>query len=257
MQLANARRYLFLARTFRNGWELIGSHRQGRPCGRAVLWNGATLTHPPRQGGLVGTILELWLDQCYTANGFYEPADGDVIIDAGAHVGLFACWAARRNPAAQVVALEPCADNYHCLRTNLAEMGASSVRALRLAVGGGDGFGRIEAATERSIDHRLVRVPQHDPAAVPIVSLAGLLALAGTDRVAFLKMDIEGAEYDAFAEADSATLARFDRIALEYHDNLRPGTLALLRARLEPTHHLTVIPTESRGYGVLLAGRKT
>lgn len=256
MKLANIRRYVFLAGTFRNGLDLIRAYRSGTPCPQAIMWNGVRLSHPSGQGGLVGTILELWHEECYTTEGFYRPAAGDVVLDIGAHVGLFSCWAVRQQPALRVFAIEPFPDNYRCLEANLAAMGAHQVVARQWAVGPGGGHGQVRAASNRSIDHRLVPCDEGPPGAVPVVSLRQLLDLTGADRVAFLKMDVEGAEYDAFAEADGPTLARIDRIALEYHDNLRPGTLALLRHRLASSHDVRVMPTEDRGYGVLLAVRR-
>jgi FkbM family methyltransferase len=255
MKLANLRRYAFLAGNFRNGLDLIRSYRSGSSCPQAVMWNGIRLSHPADQGGLVGTILELWHDQCYTAEGFYQPAAGDVILDVGAHVGLFSCWAVRHQPAARVFAIEPCSENFRCLMDNLTAAGAHQVTAWQRAVGSGGGHGVVHAATNRSIDHRLVPSTEGEPGAVPVVSLLDLVEMTGAERVAFLKMDVEGAEYDAFGEADQSTLARIDRIALEYHDNLRPGTLALLRRTLAATHEVRVIPTEGREYGVLLARR--
>lgn len=255
MKLANLRRYAFLAGNFRNSWDLIRSYRSGSPCPEVVLWNGTRLSHPAGRGGLVGTILELWHEECYTSEGFYRPVAGDVILDVGAHVGLFSCWVVRQQPALRVFAVEPFSENYRCLLDNLTAVGAHQVTARQWAIGSGGGHGVVCAATRRSIDHRLVSATEGERDAVPVKSLSDLVNLTGSDRVAFLKMDVEGAEYDAFAEADESTLARIDRIALEYHDNLRPGTLSLLRHRLTATHALQVIPTEGREYGILLARR--
>ena len=72
-----------------------------------------------------------------------------------------------------------------------------------------------------------------------------------------LKMDVEGAEHDAFASATPSVLESFQRIAMEYHDNLRPGTLQLIQQRLKNTHDVVVEPTFDRGYGVLYAKLKS
>jgi hypothetical protein len=40
---------------------------------------------------------------------------------------------------------------------------------------------------------------------------------------------------------------------MEYHDNLVPGTLDLVRERLSATHEVEVFPTGERGYGILRA----
>ena len=66
-------------------------------------------------------------------------------------------------------------------------------------------------------------------------------------------MDVEGAEHDAFAVADKSVLAHFEHIAMEYHDNLRPGTLDLIKSKLKSTHDVRIEPMFDRGYGILLA----
>jgi hypothetical protein len=111
----------------------------------------------------------------------------------------------------------------------------------------------MQAVGTRSIDHLLQDAPAPGRPSVQVISLDGILEQLNTDRVAFLKMDVEGAEYDAFAAASRETIRCFERIAMEYHENLRPGTLDLLRDRLATTHELTIEPTFDRGYGILRA----
>ena len=56
-----------------------------------------------------------------------------------------------------------------------------------------------------------------------------MFELVGAQEIDFLKVDIEGSEHAVFAAADAESMRRFQRIAMEYHDQLAPGTLALLR----------------------------
>ena len=72
------------------------------------------------------------------------------------------------------------------------------------------------------------------------------------ERIALLKVDIEGSEADLFADADPSLLARIDRVAMEYHNNLRPGTLDLLKHRLGSTHDLVIQPADGCDCGILL-----
>jgi hypothetical protein len=51
-------------------------------------------------------------------------------------------------------------------------------------------------------------------------------------------------------------LISFKRIAMEYHDQIVPGTLELLRRVLRPTHEITVRPSRMEECGILLAGRR-
>jgi hypothetical protein len=43
---------------------------------------------------------------------------------------------------------------------------------------------------------------------------------------------------------------------MEYHDQIAPGTLELLRRVLAPTHEVTVRPSSMEGCGILLAQRR-
>jgi FkbM family methyltransferase len=259
MTLRSLAMYGQLLRRFRNGWQLVRAIRGGPPCYSGVLWDGTRIDNPPGRTGLVEVLVELWLEQPYTRGGFYRPADGDVVVDAGANVGVFSIWLARRHPRCRVVALEPFPENFACLEANLrsARLGAGRVEPQRLALGPTFGQGRMIAVGGRSLDHRLAQGGEAregwDVATVP---LEGLFDLAQTDRISLLKVDIEGSERDAFEHADPAVLGRIDRVAIEYHDHIRPGTLALLRSHLEPTHHCVVRPSAVEGCGILLASRK-
>ncbi len=258
MNLRSLKVYLKFLTTFRNGGAMVRALRGGPPVDEAVLRDGTRLAHPPGMEGMVTVLLDLWVDRCFMPPGFYEPKPGDVVVDCGAHIGLFSVWMARANPRGRVVALEPYDENFNYLKSNLAVACPANTTPLQIALGRERGRGRIEPATgpkARSIDHILIHNAGGDQE-VPIVALSDLLDLAKADRLAFLKVDIEGSEHDAFETATPEILSRFERIALEYHDNLRPGTLALLKDRLEPTHTLEIHPARLHDCGVMLARRR-
>ncbi len=239
---------------FRNGRTLVQRMRAGEPCDEVVLWDGTYISHPPGRGGLLEVVVELWLEHVYTG-GFYRPADGDVIIDAGANIGLFAIQMARQNRRCRVIALEPFPENFKYLKANVARACPENVTCCEVALGAGFSKGRMRAAGSRSLDH-VLRV---DPAAVdgmPVIPLSGLFDLACAQEIDFLKVDIEGSEHDVFAAASPELLGRFKRVAMEYHDQIVSGTLALLGRVLTPTHEVTVHPSKMEGCGILLARRR-
>jgi FkbM family methyltransferase len=249
---------------FRNGRTLVKRMRDGEPCDEVVLWDGTRIAHPPGRDGLVEALMEVWLEHVYTA-GFYRPADGDVIVDAGANVGIFTIQMARQNRRCRVVALEPVAENFKYLEANVARACPKNVTCCEVALGAGFSKGQMQAAGSRSLDH-VLHVDASAADGVPVVPLAGLFDLARTDlsradpaqadEIDFLKVDIEGSERDVFAAASPALLGRFKRIAMEYHDQIVPGTLELLRRVLTPTHEITIRPSKMAGCGILLARRR-
>jgi FkbM family methyltransferase len=248
--------YFDLLTYFRNGWELIRALRGGPPCQTAILWNGIRLIHPPGRGGLVDVLVEVWLQRTYTPSEFYRPCNGDVVVDVGANVGLFTVWMSRQNPRCRVVALEPFNENFRCLKANIEVACPQRAVAHQVALGAASGRGHMRAVGERSLDHRLsLNDITSVQETVPVISLAGLFDLAQTDRIALVKVDIEGGERETFEHAKTDTLRRLDHLAIEYHDHLQPGTLNLLQRRLAATHRLTTTPSVLPGCGILLATR--
>ena len=245
----------YLRRTFVNGDQLARSYRSGVPCDEAVCRDGLVIRHPSGRTALAQMLVEVWFNEVYT-RGFYAPSSGDVIVDAGANIGLFSIWAARRCPACHILAFEPFPENYDSLIRNLSAAEAGNVKAMLAAVSAESGLASMVNVGERSQDHRLSLAIDTDRAAVRTYSLADTLAMADASGIALFKCDIEGSEYDLFAGADQALLRRVLRFAVEYHDNIRPGTLALLRQRLSDTHSLRVQEEGQTGYGMLYATLK-
>ena len=95
-----AARLRYLRKTFLNGGELADSYLARTPCDTAVGRDGVTIQHPAGRTGLAGMILEVWFDDVYCRN-FYTPRSGDVIVDAGANIGLFSLQMARRSPSSR------------------------------------------------------------------------------------------------------------------------------------------------------------
>ncbi len=254
MYLRSVLQMASLMARFRNGSTLVDHMRNGEPCDEIVFWDGTYISHPPGRAGLLEVVVELWLEQVYTG-GFYRPVDGDVIVDAGANVGLFAIQMARQNRRCRVIALEPFPENFKYLEDNVARACPKNVTCCKVALGAGFGHGHMQAIGSRSLDH-VLRLDASAIDGMPVIPLAGLFELADVAEIDFLKVDIEGSEHDVFASASPDLLRRFKRIAMEYHDQIVPGTLELVCRVLESTHEITVRPSTMEGCGILLARRR-
>ncbi len=256
--------YLYLLRMFRNGGAMIQNLRaggylsNGPPLERLVLRNGQTIVHPPHRSGLVPVMLELWRENVYGIGKFYQPKPGDVVLDIGAHIGLFTLRVLREEPRCRITALEPSPENFACLKQNLAALGPDTgVEIHRLGIG--QEFGRMkmaELSTNRSTDARGVPAPESDREAIGVVPLRHVFDLARAASLSLLKIDAEGAEHEAISSAPPELFPRIERLVLEYHDNYVPGTLAMLRRRLQPTHDVTAVPDRGQLHGRLFAVRR-
>jgi FkbM family methyltransferase len=171
------------------------------------------------------------------------------VVDIGAHIGLFAIRAARL--ADRVFCCEPVEENRRLLEANLRATGTRNVTVLPYAIGDSDGEATIHHAVHPAGHSLLPELACAGLRAerVPMRRLATLLDELALDRVDLLKLDAEGAEYPILLGAEERTLARIERIDLEYHDlgaargDRRIGTL---RARLEAAGFRTEVRPSAR-----------
>lgn len=166
---------------------------------------------------------EVFIAKAY-ADGFpfYRPA---VVVDIGAHWGFFTMFAARNLASgARIIAVEPARANTAMLKRHIAANGMEElVHVVEAAVAGHDGTGILhDAASENRSLFASGSQPPASGEPVEILSLETLLkrteSIIGRRGIDFLKMDCEGAEYDALRAAPESVLARIRCISLEFHD---------------------------------------
>jgi len=146
-------------------------------------------------------------------------ADDRVIVDAGANVGLFACWAAIRNPRARIYAIEPSPDNIGRLVEHLRMNGLEDrVQLFESALSASERTVWLADNPNGSQMRHVTSKPTDGGRTVPALPLAEVLARVPEERIDFLKVDIEGSEYEVLMAADADQLARVRRISLEYHE---------------------------------------
>jgi FkbM family methyltransferase len=197
--------------------------------GRAVRWSAAVALSRPQLFPLFpqGPKLTVPLDFRYTSVTAYLLRDwlepdlkaldllirpGDVVLDIGANIGVYALKAgALVGEAGKVVALEPGEVAFGRLSANIALNRYGWVRPVRAAVSDFDG--------EIRLHHVQVG---HDPQAfttahsanadgfelVPAVTIDTLVQQQRLERVDLIKIDVEGAE-PAVLRGAKAALARF------------------------------------------------
>jgi FkbM family methyltransferase len=175
------------------------------------LWSTTkgNLWVPPGSDHMVPWLLAHMELEAYQV-GPCQLRQGDVVLDCGAHVGLFTKEALAAG-ARVVVAIEPAPENVECLERNFAE----EIRAGRVIIypkGLWDAEGSLPFRTRPGSSATDSFVPESEAAAgvsrLPVTTLDALVAELALERVDFIKMNIEGAEQRALAGARK-TLSRF------------------------------------------------
>lgn len=176
----------------------------------------------------VVTYQELFQDELYQ----YHPAvsKNGVILDCGANMGLSVLYFSRQYPEHQIIAFEPDSAIFKILEENVLNFNLNNVTLHQRAVwkeeaeltfhsdgGMGGSINYIYEMTNQSVTK------------IQAVPLSNWL----NSQVDFLKLDIEGAEYEVL-ESCEKLLGNASHIFFEYHNDInKPQTLHILLGMIE------------------------
>ena len=121
------------------------------------------------------------------------------VLDCGANIGLFPVLCANCFDHPSTVCIEPDSGNIEALSANVAALDGE-VRSVRAFVGARDGQGYLEDTGEGEWAFKLSETPTAGAEPIPVLDIPSLLRSTGWDGIDLLKMDIEGAESDVFAD---------------------------------------------------------
>jgi FkbM family methyltransferase len=171
----------------------------------------------------IATFDQIFIDEEYDCIASRPP---QVILDAGANVGLASIYFANRFPEARIFAIEPESKNFETLRLNVAPY--SNIVPLHAALWNKNeeinlldpGFGEWGFVTEQVGTEPIVRGEVCQK--VRGVTVDTLISEYRLDRIDILKMDIEGTEREVFQDP-SAWVGQIEALIVELHDRIKPG----------------------------------
>lgn len=143
----------------------------------------------------------------------------DVIIDAGANVGMSTLYFAASYPGARIIAVEPEPSNCEMLKANCA--GLPNVEIRQAAVWGA--HARLALADPSADKWSFAFKEDAAGGGVEAVTVDDLLRGVRTDARVMVKFDIEGAEREVFAQEHLPWLERVHVLLIELHDRFQPG----------------------------------
>jgi FkbM family methyltransferase len=174
-------------------------------------------------------FLEVFVLRDYDIPGF-DWHSARTIVDVGANIGIATVWFAERAQQARILAVEPSPVALAVLETNLvANRLDDRVSVVPLALGGMRGMGYLRPAAT-TVETRVAGASAPHATNDQLVSITTLEQLMSDwqlPSVDILKLDCEGAEYEALLSADATVLNRISNIVGEYHavENFEPGDL--------------------------------
>ncbi len=194
---------------------------------RRALWE--ELREPAVIRWLEGLRLQLFpgneMSRVIFLTGLYEPNEfcwlegylrpGMTVIDGGANMGLYTLYAAHRvGRDGSVVAVEPSQRDFDRLTEHVRLNHLTNVRCRRLALSRRSGQGQLRIANEWNAGHNTLGEFAYETTEltrleeVELRPLDALIVEEKLQRVDMIKLDVEGAEYDALLGAE-ATIRRY------------------------------------------------
>ena len=210
----------FVARTFTNWREILECRKAGRSPGAFRMRNGLVIAKAPAFP--IPIVSEVFRKRVYAPPGF-EIADEDIVLDIGAHIGVFTLFAARQTRLG-VYSYEASPANFECLQANVAANRFTHVRATHAAVADRDGTLslHLQPGTGANRISDVAADAAVGKVEVPAVSLGSIIETHQLQRIDLVKMDCEGAEGLILPAASAPDLARIRRLMMEFHDHLSP-----------------------------------
>ena len=188
--------------------------------------------------------VEVIYDDIFSKNTYFFRTESPepYIIDCGGHIGLAVLYFKRLYPRSRIVTFEPNPETFSLLERNIAQNNLRDVRAFNMALSRrdskntilyvGEDFLQAWDSTDTIEPDLWPNMDQYRGIAVRSTRLSSFI----NGKVEFIKIDIEGAEYQVLKECQ-ARMGSVGAITLEYHQNERnlashklDKTLDLLRA---------------------------
>ena len=210
---ARIREDVLILRLAKNWQDILSAKARRAPVREICLRNGVIFTSPD-EIDLSFLFHEIWIDRVYCPKG-YLVSGGDVVIDIGGNIGVFAAFVAVQDPQIRVFSFEPFPENTEYFERNISRSGIKNVTLFQKAVAGKAGI-RALTVSDSWVTHSLgTEGSTGNMIEVECVPLDQVLNETG--YCSLLKIDCEGSEYEIFEGASERTLKRIQKVVCEYH----------------------------------------
>lgn len=152
---------------------------------------------------------------------YYKLRKGDIVVDAGAHIGTFTVKAAKAvGDEGRVIAIEPSASNLEFLSRNIEANGLKNVSIVSKGVWGAKDTLKLNISDKRTTGHSFYTSTRYGTEdteefqEVEVDTIDNIVKQSGVGPVNFVKMDVEGAEIEAIKGMDE-TISGDVKLAME------------------------------------------
>ena len=195
-------------------------------------------------------LINVWLLEEYDHPNFTIHSE-DVVIDVGAHIGLFTVYASQFCNNGKIISFEPIKENYELLIENARINNLKNVVIYNLGVSSDSENLKIYLNNDQSGHSKFSQTSKS--VLVKSTSLKKIFDENCIEFCNFLKMDCEGSEYEIIRELPPEHLSKIEKMIIEYHmADSHPELLAELEIKLRQYFQVDIRPSIN-GMGIIYA----
>ena len=199
-------------------------------------------------------INETWIENVYRIHQgqFFG---GGVFVDVGANIGAVSLFVDSFNKAREddskikVYAVEPEPNNLYLLNQNIQNNPTENITIVSNAIWHEEAMVSI---SNRGGNSSIVDL-EEDSSEVLAITLETLFSTYSIEEVDVMKIDIEGAEFDLIINTPAETLAKINRLVLEF-DKSFDGRFGKMIEKLSKQFGIDILGSPERG-GYVYANR--
>ena len=153
-------------------------------------------------------------------NKKFEIKKNDIVIDIGAHIGYFTTYAANNANNGTVYSIEPYKESFEILKKNLELNSLTNVKLFHGAISKVTEQITLYIDRNNEIGNCIFKTDKTtESEKVDSFSLKDFIKNNKIEKIDFLKIDCEGAEFEIILNFDKELMKKIDKISAEIHEN--------------------------------------
>ena len=194
-------------------------------------------------------LTNVWIVEEYSD---FKINDNDIIIDIGAHIGLFTLYASQFCKNGIIFCFEPVEENYSVLLDNIKQNNLKNVKLFKNAVSKSESTITIYHNKDEAA-HSMFNSTSY-PLKVDSISLKKIMDENSINRCNLIKLDCEGAEYEIIESLPLEYFKKISKMIIEYHfADSKPKFVNDLKTKLMTTSFKVSQVPHSSDMGLLYA----
>ena len=182
-----------------------------------------------------------------------EIQQNDIVIDIGAHVGYFTLYAAKRAQNGMVISFEPTKESFSVLKNNVKINNFQNITINNLAVASISESRILFVDKKYGISNTFYENNTDlEKEIVQTTTLDEIYKKYNLEKIDFLKMDCEGAEFEIILNTSTEILKKIKKISMEIHEDMVPHKVEELIVKLSKNGFTINIKNSTNGIKMIL-----